>query len=160
MKNNEHIIDMETLDLTTEEICLFKQKIEIYSSRIKNLIKEGNEIVAKGYQLGNPSKVRYLRNDFYPEFESIGHVGNFGFICDGTSLQNYERNNFKIRGIGIRGIGIFGRSFLLSIPDNKVKIDISESMFNSYGFKDFGQFEKMFERFEKRFYDYVDNLNF
>ena len=56
MKNNEHIIDMETLDLTSTDIISFKNKIQIYSSRIKNLIKEGNEIVAKGYQLGNPSK--------------------------------------------------------------------------------------------------------
>ena len=159
MKNNEHIIDMETLDLTTEEIISFKHKMEIYSNRIKNLIKEGNEIVAKGYQLGNPSKVRYLRNDFFPEFESIGHLGNFGFVCCGTSNKNYERNVFKIKGLGISGIGIFGKPFLLSIDDkNKIKVDISETKFESYGFKDFGQFEKMFERFEKRFYDYVDNL--
>lgn len=149
---------METLELTRKEIISFKNKIQIYSSRIKNLIKEGNELVARGKQLGNPSNVRYLRNDFFPEFESIGHLGNFGFVCNGTSLKNYERNNFKIKGLGIRGIGIFGRSFLISTPDNKVEIDISESMFNSYGFKDFGQFEKMFEQFEKRFYDYVDNL--
>lgn len=159
MKNNEHIIDMETLELTREEIISFKNKIQIYSSRIKNLIKEGNEIVAKGYQLGNPSKVRYLRNDFFPEFESIGHLGNFGFVCCGTSNKNYERNIFKIKGIGINGIGIFGKPFLLSIDDkNKIKVDISETKFESYGFKDFGQFENMFERFEKRFYDYVDNL--
>lgn len=149
---------METLELTREEIISFKNKIQIYSSRIKNLIKEGNELVARGNQLGNPSNVRYLRNDFFPEFESIGHLGNFGFVCNGTSLKNYERNDFKIKGLGIRGIGIFGRTFLISTPDNKVEIDISESMFNSYGFKDFGQFEKMFEQFEKRFYDYVDNL--
>jgi hypothetical protein len=158
MKINEHIIDMETLDLTSTDIISFKNKMQIYSSRIKNLIKEANELVAKGNQLGNPSKVRYLRNDFFPEFESIGHLGNFGFICCGTSLKNYERNDFKIKGLGIRGIGIFGKSFLISIPDNKLKIDISEKMFNSYGFKDFGQFEKMFECFEKHFYNYVDNL--
>lgn len=149
---------METLELTRKEIISFKNKIQIYSSRIKNLLKEANEIVEKGYPLGNQSKVRRLRNDFFPEFEAIGHLGNFGFVCNGTSLKNYERNDFKIKGLGIRGIGIFGRSFLISTPDNKVEIDISESMFNSYGFKDFGQFEKMFEQFEKRFYDYADNL--
>ena len=90
----------------------FKNKIQIYSSRIKNLIKEANELVAKGNQLGNPSKVRYLCNDFFPEFESIGHLGNFGFVCCGTSNKNYERNRFKIKGLGISGIGIFGKSFL------------------------------------------------
>ena len=151
---------METLKIKKKEIIQYKNKIKRYKSRIKNLIKEGNELVAKGYQLGNPSNVRYLRNDFFPEFESIGHLGNFGFVCNGTSLKNYERNDFKIKGLGIRGIGIFGKSFLLSTPNNKVEIDISEGMFNSYGFKDFGQFEKMFEQFEKQFYNYVDNLNF
>ena len=153
------MIDKDTLDLTTQEIVSFKHKIEIYSSRIKNLIKEGNELVAKGNQLGNPSKVRYLRNDFYPEFESLGHLGNFGFVCSGTSLKNYQRNGFKIRGLGISGIGIFGKPFLLSIDNNnKINVDISKTSFETYGFKDFGQFEKMFENFEKKFYEYVDNL--
>lgn len=159
MNKIEQIIDIKTLDLTSADIISFKNKIQIYSSRIKNLIKEANELVAKGNQLGNPSKVRYLRNDFFPEFESIGHLGNFGFVCSGTSNKNYERNIFKIKGLGISGIGIFGKSFLLSIDDNnKIKVDISETKFETYGFKDFGKFEKTFERFEKRFYEYVDSL--
>lgn len=137
----------------------FKSKLEIYKSRIKNLLKEANEIVEKGYPLGNPSKVRRLRNDFFPEFESIGRLGNFGFVCIGSSSKEGKGYDFEIRGLGIKGSGVFCLNHLLLAITNKDKINVNidSPMLNL--FKDFSYFEEIFEDFEKRFYEYVDNLN-
>ena len=126
----------------------FKQNIKIYHSRIYNLIKESNEIVSMGYQLGK---------DVRPEFESFK---NFGFVCRGTSsLNKYDPNYFKIRGLGISENTIFSRPFLIYISDNnELNVEITEMQFKNYGFEDFSNFENTFEYFEKRFYEYVDNL--
>lgn len=126
----------------------FKQNIKIYKSRIYNLIKESNEIVSMGYQLGK---------DVRPEFESFK---NFGFVCRGTSsLNKYDPKYFKIRGLGISGNTIFSQPFLIYISDNnELNVEITETQFKNYGFEDFSNFEKIFESFEKKFYEYVDNL--
>lgn len=132
---------------TAQEIEMFQNRLKIYKCRIENLIKEANELISNGQQLGNCEK-------FYPEFESIGGQGNFGFVCWGTSLKLDSR--FKIRGLGISQRGIFGKPFILSISNNELNVEITESIFNDCEFQNFENFEMLFETFEKRFYEFVD----
>ena len=95
----------------------FKQLLKIYHTRIYNLIKESNEIVSMGHQLGNGVR---------PEFESFK---NFGFVCRGTSsLNKYDPKYFKIRGLGISENTIFSRPFLIYISDNnELNVEITET---------------------------------
>lgn len=132
---------------TAQEIVLFQNRLEIYKGRIENLIKEANELISNGQRLGICEK-------FYPEFESIGSQGNFGFVCWGTSLK--INSQFKIRGLGINRRGVFGKPFILSISDNELNVEITESIFNDCEFQNFENFEMLFETFEKRFYEFVD----
>jgi hypothetical protein len=132
---------------TAQEIEMFQNRLKIYKCRIENLIKEANELISNGQQLGNCEK-------FYPEFESIGGQGNFGFVCLGTSLKLDSR--FKIRGVGISQRGVFGKPFILSISNNELNVEITESIFNDFEFQNFENFEMLFETFEKRFYEFVD----
>lgn len=126
----------------------FKQNLKIYQSRIYNLIKESNEIVSMGYQLGKDVN--------RPEFESFN---NFGFVCRGTSsLKKYDPKYFKIRGLGISENRIFSIPFLIYLDNNdEINVEITEKQFKDYGFEDFSNFEKTFETFEKKFYEYIDN---
>jgi hypothetical protein len=132
---------------TAQEIEMFQNRLKIYKCRIENLIKEANELISNGQQLGNCEK-------FYPEFESIGGQGNLGFVCLGTSLKLDSR--FKIRGVGISQRGVFGKPFILSISNNELNVEITESIFNDFEFQNFENFEMLFETFEKRFYEFVD----
>lgn len=132
---------------TAQEIEMFQNRLKIYKCRIENLIKEANELISNGQQLGNCVK-------FYPEFESIGGQRNLGFVCMGTSLKLDSR--FKIRGVGISQRGVFGKPFILSISNNELNVEITESIFNDFEFQNFENFEMLFETFEKRFYEFVD----
>lgn len=137
-----------------KDLRLFKEKLEIYSSRLKNIIKEANELVSNGYELGERTNVRHLQNIFYPEFESRPRLNNFGFVCEGTSNKDWEnRKFFKILGVGFCRNGIFNKHFCI---DENLNLEVNLQIFNQWDFYDFRKFEKLFEDFEKRFYEFKD----
>lgn len=136
-----------------ERMCNFENKIGELAPRISELIDVANEMIANGIQLGE-----FVGdwNTVSPKFISDGIFHRFGFIADGSlyksSISNHDPRRILILGVGKCGGGCCGSNFTV----NRDGIIIS---WNTDVYKrGIDDFLAKFDKFEKEFYEYVDNL--
>lgn len=117
--------------------------IKTLGPRIKELVLVANELQRNGFTLG-----KRTHDGFFEEFVSNGIDHNTGFIMQ----------NVNIIGVGIIGHGCNGADVVWDIDGDYIQ-RLSESEWTDYTIKQkLDGFIKTFDGFEKRFYEYVDNL--
>ena len=123
-----------------KEIAEAKEKqalidlIATYADRIKALIDVGSALVKNQITLGKKSC-----------FESNGLDHRFGFMVEGC---HFHPETWKIIGIGSEGGGFCGND--LTVNENGEVVSYS-------GRYNCESWTEEFEKFEKGFYNYVDN---
>lgn len=124
-----------------KEIAEVKEKqalidlIATYADRIKALIEVGSALVKNKMPLGKQNC-----------FESNGLDHRFGFMTEGSQILTPDK--WKIIGIGSEGGGWCGSD--LNVNENGEVVSYS----GRYTCK---SWTEEFEKFEKGFYNYVDN---
>lgn len=118
-------------------------EVKALAPRIKELISAANELKSNGFTLG-----RRTHDGFFEEFVSNGIDHNTGFI----------KHHCNIIGVGITGHGCNGADVVWDINGDYIQ-SLSEDKWSDYTIKQkLDGFIKTFDGFEKRFYEYVDNL--
>ena len=109
--------------------------IATYADRIKAIIEVGSALVNNKMPLG--------KGDC---FQSSGWDHRFGFIVTGDRLLN--PNNWRIVGIGRVGGGWAGNDFFINFKGEVIEY---EDIYTCESWTE------EFDKFEKGFYNYVDN---
>lgn len=136
-----------------ERMCNFENKIGELASRISDLIEVANEMVANGIQLGE-----FVGdwNSKSPKFISDGIFHRFGFIVKGqvfkSSISCHDPRRILILGVGKCGGGCCGSDF--TVDQDGVITSWNTDVYH----KGIDDFLSKFDKFEKEFYEYVDNL--
>ena len=142
-ENNEQLKKLEAI-----EYC--KNAIKALAPRLTELMQIGDALIKNGISFGK-------RTGYYEEFITNGLSHRLGFYF------KYSKDNSPLIGIGIKGGGCCGRNLAVNEKgDMVVKIDPNYHSYKYSGFNDYcnkcKQFLKDFDSFEKRVYEYVDNL--
>lgn len=136
-----------------ERMCNFENKIGELATRISELIEVANEMIANGIQLGE-----FVGdwNSESPKFISDGIFHRFGFVVNGqvykSSISYHDPKRILILGVGKRGGGCCGSDFI--VDQDGVITSWNTDVYH----KGIDDFLSKFDKFEKEFYEYVDNL--
>ena len=146
-ENNEQLKKLETIEY-------YKNAIKSLASRLAELIKIGDALIENGISFGKRTKAIIGYDE---EFITNGITHKLGFYF------KYSKDNSPMIGIGIKGGGCCGRDLAVNKEgDMVVKIDPHYHSYMYFGFNDYcnkcKQFLENFDEFEKRVYEYVDNL--
>lgn len=131
----------------------FESKIGALASRITELIEVANEMVANGIQLGE-----FVGdwNTKSPKFISDGIFHRFGFIANGdiykSSISTHNPRRILILGVGKCGGGCCGSNF--TVDQDGIITSWNTDVYK----RGIDDFLAKFDKFEKEFYEYVDNL--
>ena len=146
-ENNEQLKKLETIEY-------YKNAIKSLSPRLTELIKIGDALLENSILFG---KRKEATIGYDEEFITNGITHKLGFYF------KYSKDNSPLIGIGIKGGGCCGNDLAVNEEgDMVVKIDPHFHSYMYFGYNDYcnkcKQFLKDFDEFEKRVYEYVDNL--
>ena len=126
------------------------EKFKPYAERISALMEVANELIENRIILG-----KYIDRNESPEFisEAISH--ELGFIP--KHYDFFNPLDVSIYAIGFKGGGCHGYDFAINEDGVVVSCNAEElTMENEFRAK---KFVKEFDKFERKFYEYVDNLS-
>ena len=154
-KGREIVDAQKAEQLRKEEIInCYARHIKNIAPRIKELMKVGHALLNNNLAFGKQTKALIGYDE---EFITNGITHKLGFFFQ------FARDNSPLLGIGIKGGGCCGQD--LAVDENGdmvVKIDPHYHSYRYFGFDDYcgkcEQFLDDFNDFEKRVYEYIDNL--
>lgn len=138
-----------------DTIARYAVEIKALAPRIEKLMQVGQALLKNDIPLGKQTK--NICGSYDDEFVTNGLSHHLGFYF------SHGKNNSPLLGIGIEGGGCCGRSLAVNEKgDMVVKIDPHYHSYQYFGYNDYcGKCKKFldnFDSFEKRVYEYIDNL--
>lgn len=151
-----NILDAQQKDIDCEKaktIANLENGIKMLVPRIKELIAVAEALLENNIPFGKAA-TRWDEDD---EFITNGITHKLGFFF------KYAKDNSPLLGIGIKGGGCDGHDLAVNADGEFViNIDPYAKGYNYDGYYDYcrkyKQFIKDFDEFEKKVYQYVDNL--
>ena len=157
-------------EIANKKVEEYTTAIEQLQPRLEEMFKIADEMVKNSIHFGK--RIREIGGMERDEFETDGINHGIGFVFsydDGYGTFHFKGDDIKHRtaviGIGIKGGGCCGRDIIINRMGYVIKnpmdfviglrtIEIARSDF----FGKANSFLQGFDKFEARFYDYVDSL--